>query len=247
MDTNYYQFFKEIVDHPINSISILINIVLIEALLSIDNATILTTLVKNINKKDININKKDIKKALNYGLFGAYFFRIISLIFAAVIINMWWLKLIGGLYLIYLGINHFLKTQKEENNFFKINFFSKIWVTILYVELIDFLFSIDNIFAGISYSNNPLLIFLGVFISLFLLRISTVKLLKLTEKYSSLEDSAFFIIILLGLKLIISLYEKIYQDDNFTLFLQSKSFQISFTLTNIIILIIPIFYLNFLK
>lgn len=235
MDTNYYQFFKEIVDNPINSISILINIVLIEALLSIDNATILTTLVKNINKKDR-------KKALNYGIFGAYFFRIISLIFAAVIINMWWLKLIGGLYLIYLGINHFLKTQKEENNLFKINFFSKILGTILYVELIDFLFSIDNIFAGISYSNNPLLIFLGVFISLFLLRISTVKLLKLTEKYSSLEDSAFFIIILLGLKLIISLYEKIYQDDNFTLFLQSKSFQISFTLTNIIILIIPIFY-----
>lgn len=235
MDTNYYQFFKEIVDNPINSISILINIVLIEALLSIDNATILTTLVKNINKKDR-------KKALNYGIFGAYFFRIISLIFAAVIINMWWLKLIGGLYLIYLGINHFLKTQKEENNFFKINFFSKMLGTILYVELIDFLFSIDNIFAGISYSNNPLLIFLGVFISLFLLRISTVKLLKLTEKYSSLEDSAFFIIILLGLKLIISLYEKIYQDDNFTLFLQSKSFQISFTLTNIIILIIPIFY-----
>ncbi|WP_110486376.1 DUF475 domain-containing protein [Candidatus Karelsulcia muelleri] len=239
MKTNYYQFFKEIVDHPLHSISILINIVLIEALLSIDNATILTTLVKNINKKDR-------KKALNYGIFGAYFFRIISLIFAAVIINMWWLKLIGGLYLIYLGINHFLKTQKEEKNFFKINFnfFSKIWVTILYVELIDFIFSIDNILAGISYSNNPLLIFLGVFISLFLLRISTVKLLKLTEKYSSLEDSAFFIIILLGLKLIISLYEKIYQDDNFTLFLQSKSFKISFTLTNIMILIIPILYLK---
>ncbi|WP_110476845.1 DUF475 domain-containing protein [Candidatus Karelsulcia muelleri] len=237
MKTNYSQFFKEIVDHPLHSISILINIVLIEALLSIDNATILTTLVKNINKKDR-------KKALNYGIFGAYFFRIISLIFAAVIINMWWLKLIGGLYLIYLGINHFLKTQKEEKNLFKINFFSKIWVTILYVELIDFLFSIDNILAGISYSNNPVLIFLGVFISLFLLRISTVKLLKLTEKYSSLEDSAFFIIILLGLKLIISLYEKIYQDDNFTLFLQSKSLKISFTLTNLMILIIPILYLK---
>ncbi|YCJ92718.1 MAG: DUF475 domain-containing protein [Candidatus Karelsulcia muelleri] len=237
MKTNYSQFFKEIVDHPLHSISILINIVLIEALLSIDNATILTTLVKNINKKDR-------KKALNYGIFGAYFFRIISLIFAAVIINMWWLKLIGGFYLIYLGINHFLKTQKEEKNLFKINFFSKIWVTILYVELIDFLFSIDNILAGISYSNNPVLIFLGVFISLFLLRISTVKLLKLTEKYSSLEDSAFFIIILLGLKLIISLYEKIYQDDNFTLFLQSKSLKISFTLTNLMILIIPILYLK---
>ncbi|XZQ54550.1 MAG: DUF475 domain-containing protein [Candidatus Karelsulcia muelleri] len=235
--TNYYQFFKEIVYHPLHSISILINIVLIEALLSIDNATILTTLVKNLNKKDR-------KKALNYGIFGAYLFRIISLIFAAVIINMWWLKLIGGLYLIYLGINHFLKTQKEENNLFKINFFSKIWGTILYVELIDFIFSIDNLFAGISYSNNPLLIFLGVFISLFLLRISTVKLLKLTEKYSSLEDSAFFLIILLGLKLIISLYEKIYQDDNFTLFLQSKSFKISFTLTNIMIFIIPILYLK---
>lgn len=237
----YNNFLKEIIDHPINSISIIFNLVLIDGLLSIDNAAILTTMVNKLNKEDR-------EKTLKYGIYGAYLFRFFFFMFASVIINMWYLKLIGGIYLIYLGYNHFISKKKPfflRRNIF--NFIPKMWRTIFYVEIIDILFSIDNIFAGISYSNNTLLMFLGLFISLFIIIFSTKKILNLTKKYSSLENSAFIILILLGFKLIFSIYEIDYPDNYLTTFLQSKIVKILFSLTNISIFIIPILYYKYIK
>ncbi|ABS30652.1 MAG: DUF475 domain-containing protein [Candidatus Sulcia muelleri] len=235
----YKNLLKEIVYNPIHSISIIFNLVLIEAILSIDNAAILTTMVSHLNKEDR-------KKALKYGIIGAYIFRIISLFFASVIMKMWLLKIIGGSYLIYLGINHFI-SKKRTFMFLNKNSFPKVWKTIIYIEIIDILFSIDNILGVLSYSNNTLLIFLGIFISLFLIRISTIKILRFKKIYSSLEESAFIIIILLGLKLIISIYEILYPDDYFTTFLQSQIFNISFSLISLSIFILPIIYLKLLN
>ncbi|BAO66421.1 TerC family protein [Candidatus Karelsulcia muelleri] len=239
----YYNFLKEIIYNPINSISIIFNLVLIDCLLSIDNAAILTTIVNKLNKEDR-------EKTLKYGIYGAYLFRFFFFMFASVIINMWYLKLIGGIYLIYLGYNHFIDKKKPfflRKNIFILNFIPKMWRTIFYVEIIDILFSIDNIFAGISYSNNTLLMFLGIFISLFIIRFSTKKILNLTKKYSSLENSAFIILILLGFKLIFSIYEIYYPDNYLTTFLQSKIVKILFSLTNISIFIIPILYYKYIK
>ncbi|RIU85701.1 TerC family protein [Candidatus Karelsulcia muelleri] len=235
----YKNMLKEIVYNPIHSISIVFNLVLIEAILSIDNAAILTTMVSHLNKEDR-------KKALKYGIIGAYIFRIISLFFASVIMKMWFLKIIGGSYLIYLGINHFI-SKKRTFLFLNKNLFPKVWKTIIYIEIIDILFSIDNILGVLSYSNNTLLIVLGIFISLFLIRISTIKILRFKKIYSSLEESAFIIIILLGLKLIISIYEILYPDDYFTIFLQSQIFNISFSLISLSIFILPIIYLKLLN
>ncbi|WP_259158853.1 DUF475 domain-containing protein [Candidatus Karelsulcia muelleri] len=234
----YKNFLKEILDNPLHSICKIFNLVLIEAILSIDNAAILTTMVSNLNKEDR-------KKALKYGIIGASIFRIISLFIASVIMKMWLLKIIGGSYLIYLGINHFLSKKRPLMvlNLKK----SKVWKTIIYIEIIDILFSIDNILGVLSYSNNTLLIVLGIFISIFLIRISTVKILRYQKIYSSLEESAFIIIILLGIKLIISIYEILYPDDYFTFFLQSKIFNISFSLISLSIFILPILYLKFVK
>ncbi|XXS36515.1 MAG: DUF475 domain-containing protein [Candidatus Karelsulcia muelleri] len=232
----YKNFLKEILDNPLHSICKIFNLVLIEAILSIDNAAILTTMVSNLNKEDR-------KKALKYGIIGASIFRIISLFIASVIMKMWLLKIIGGSYLIYLGINHFLSKKRPLMVLKK----TKVWKTIIYIEIIDILFSIDNILGVLSYSNNTLLIVLGIFISIFLIRISTVKILRYQKIYSSLEESAFIIIILLGIKLIISIYEILYPDDYFTFFLQSKIFNISFSLISLSIFILPILYLKFVK
>lgn len=233
----FINLLKEIVYNPIHSISRIFNLVLIEAILSIDNAAILTTMVSHLNKEDR-------KKALKYGIIGAYIFRIISLFFASVIMKMWLLKIIGGSYLIYLGINHFI-SKKRTFIFLNKNF--KVWKTIIYIEIIDILFSIDNILGVLSYSNNTLLIVLGIFISLYLIRISTIKILRFKKIYSSLEKSAFIIIILLGFKLIISIYDILYPDDYFTTFLQSKIFNISFSLISLSIFILPIIYLKLLN
>ncbi|MFU7501743.1 MAG: TerC family protein [Candidatus Karelsulcia muelleri] len=225
---SHINLLKEIVYNPIHSISIIFNLVLIEAILYIDNAAILTTMVSNLNKEDR-------KKALKYGIIGTYIFRIISLFFASVIMKMWLLiggsygSYLMGSYLIYLGINHLISKTFQ-------NLFPKVCQTMIYIEIVDILFSIDNILGVLSYYNNTFV--LGIFISLFLIRISTIKILRFI--YSSLEKSAFIIIILLGLKLIISIYDILYPDDYFTTFLQSKIFNISFSLISLSIFILPI-------
>ena len=84
-----------ITSHPTESFTAIMIIMLLEVLLSVDNAAVLATMVRDLPKDQQG-------RALKYGIVGAYFFRGICLIFAALIINIWWLKPFGGLYLVYL-------------------------------------------------------------------------------------------------------------------------------------------------
>jgi len=55
------------------------------------------------------------QKALKYGIIGAYVFRGIALFLAAWLIKFAWLKLLGGLYLIYLAVKHFTKGEEDHS------------------------------------------------------------------------------------------------------------------------------------
>ena len=88
----------------ITTLIIILNLILLEIVLSIDNAAVLSTMVNDLPKEDQ-------KKALTYGILGAYLFRGLALLFASFLINLGWLKLVGGLYLIYLAINSFRKSE----------------------------------------------------------------------------------------------------------------------------------------
>ncbi len=79
---------------------LIFNIIIIESLLSIDNAAVLATMVT-----DLPFNQRN--KALKYGILGAYVFRGLSLIFASYLIKLTWLKFVGGAYLLWLMINYF--------------------------------------------------------------------------------------------------------------------------------------------
>ena len=73
------------------SLLVIFNLVVIESLLSVDNAAVLATMV-------MDLPKSQRKKALRYGILGAYVFRGLCLLFAAMLIKVWWLKPLGGLY-----------------------------------------------------------------------------------------------------------------------------------------------------
>ena len=76
-------------------------LVLLEAVLSADNALVLAVLV-------LPLPRAQQKRALQYGIFGAFAFRIIATIFAAHLIGWAWVKLLGGAYLLYLPYKHFI-------------------------------------------------------------------------------------------------------------------------------------------
>lgn len=184
----------------ITTLIIILNLILLEIVLSIDNAAVLSTMVNELPKEQQ-------KKALTYGILGAYLFRGLALLFASFLINLGWLKLVGGLYLIYLAINSFRKSEDgKSHSQFKIPFLSKFWSTVVMIELIDIVFSIDNIFSAVAFTNNFLTICFGVFVGILAIRFATVKLISLLNSVPNLEKIAFGVIGLLGVKLSLSVF-----------------------------------------
>ena len=75
-------------------------LVILEGLLSADNALVLAVMI-------LGLRRPDQKKALKYGLVGAFAFRITATLLATYLLKIGWVKLLGGLYLLYLTYKHF--------------------------------------------------------------------------------------------------------------------------------------------
>ncbi len=204
------QFFHEIIQHPISSLLIVINIILIEAVLSIDNAAVLATMVMDLPKNQQS-------KALQYGIVGAYVFRTIAFLCASYLMKFWWLKFLGGIYLFLLFFNWYKqkakkKSEDENNNENKSNsnwiykqlnpFFGLFISTVIMVEFMDLAFSIDNIFALAAYSTNLILLFIGSCIGILFIRFATRGFIALIAENPKMEIGAYIIIFLLSIKLL---------------------------------------------
>lgn len=206
-----------ITSHPTESFTAIMIIMLLEVLLSVDNAAVLATMVRDLPKDQQG-------RALKYGIVGAYFFRGVCLIFAALILNIWWLKPFGGLYLVYLTYDYFKSKatpeneddtlNKSENWFYKstIGLFGQFWATIALVEVMDLAFSIDNVFAAVIINPNVILVVAGVFVSILAMRFVAQWFVKILDKYPFLESIAFVVIGILGIKLGLSLYTHYFQN-----------------------------------
>jgi len=79
------ELIQQIIDNPLPSLAIIGNLIIIESLLSVDNAAVLATIV-------MDLEPKSRKRALRYGILGAYVFRGTAMVFASFIIRIWWLK-----------------------------------------------------------------------------------------------------------------------------------------------------------
>ena len=179
---------------------IFLNIMILEIVLSIDNAAVLAAMVKELPKDQQ-------KKALTYGIAGAYVFRGLALLFASVLIKLVWLKVAGGLYLMYLAYNALsskVEQGGESKMSIKIPFLSALWSTIVAIEMMDLVFSIDNVFAAVAFTPNLWLICGGVFVGILAMRFATTKFVKVLEKNPILERVAYWVIGALGLKLVSS-------------------------------------------
>lgn len=190
-----------------SEILIIFNLFVLESLLSVDNAAVLAVMVKDLPKDQQ-------PRALKYGLIGAFAFRGLCLFVASWLVKILWLKILGGAYLLYLVYGHFTPKKdtiqegidKDKNRVYK--WFQKnigsFWSTVILVEIMDLAFSIDNVFAAVAMTDNFWLIIVGVCIGIVSMRFVATWFTKLLARVPSLERSAFIVIAILGLKLIIS-------------------------------------------
>ncbi|MFT3679800.1 MAG: TerC family protein [Ferruginibacter sp.] len=237
--------WQDILNHPGASLAIIGNLIIIESLLSVDNAAVLATMVMDLPHHQRG-------KALKYGIWGAYIFRGLAMVFAAVLIKIWWLKPVGGLYLLYLVYDWYKgkQTENKEDDFVdkKGNWLYKItvgslgnfWATVCLVELMDMAFSIDNVFAAVAFTPNIILVCAGVFIGIFAMRFIAQWFVRLMEKYSFLETSAFIVIAILGIKLLLSLYEHFFPEAATSRFLASHTADIGISVVTVAVFFIPI-------
>jgi YkoY family integral membrane protein len=176
-------------------------LVALEGLLSADNAMVLAVLV-------LGLPKAQQRKALRYGILGAFGFRTVAILAAAYLIQLGWVKLLGAGYLLYLVYRHFGGGESGDDRrkpppataAFGLSAF---WATVVKVELTDIVFAIDSILVAVAMSPKLWVILTGGVLGIIAMRLVIGQLLSLVERYPPLVDGAFIIIAWVGLKLLI--------------------------------------------
>jgi YkoY family integral membrane protein len=235
--------------HDIIVIAIL---VVLEGVLSIDNALVLGLLARRLPKPLQ-------AKALTYGLMGAFAFRLLAIGTASYLLHWRIAKLLGGLYLVYVAVKHFVweketsgdetlivddqgqpvlvdhagrvLTEKQLGPAGPLSPTSSrshtpiidyahargthskaFWMAVAVIELTDIAFAIDSIVAAIGVVGPPpegkrhpklWVVLAGGMLGVALMRFAAVIFIRLLEKFPRFETSAYLLVIVIGLKLVL--------------------------------------------
>lgn len=168
-------------------------IAFLEGILSLDNAVVLAVLVKPLPEKDR-------KKALTYGIWGAFIFRAVALTFITHIVAMPWLRFIGGAYLVFIATKQFYGVDSDKKPNATVH--GSFLMTVVMVELMDIVFSIDSILAAVGISQTYWIVLCGGIIGIVMMRFAARIFIKLLGKFPGLETSAYLLILIIGCKLL---------------------------------------------
>jgi tellurite resistance protein TerC len=194
----------------ISAIPIIISLIVIEGLLSVDNALAIAAMASHLPGKQKFL-------ALRWGIIGAYAFRGLCLFFAAWIINNPWLKIVGAAYLIHLMASFFAEKARAAKEAEEAEGEGEavpvaahkaakgFWATVLSIELMDLSLSVDNVVAAVAMSPKLWVVCTGVFIGILALRFVAGWCIKLIERFPILECTAFLLIGYVGFILVIEL------------------------------------------
>jgi YkoY family integral membrane protein len=211
-----WHMWGEVLSNPV-SWGLIGTLVIMEGLLSADNALVLAVMVKHLPEKMR-------KKALFYGLLGAYVFRFIAIGLGVFLIKLWWVKLFGAGYLAWLSIKFFMDYYKkkkavqeaEENgeeldkhavntDGILVRMFGVFWGTVFAVEIMDIAFSVDSVLAAFAISDQVWVLFLGGILGVLMMRGVAGVFLKLIDRVPELEVTAYVLILIISIKMLLTL------------------------------------------
>lgn len=195
---------------------VLLILVALEGLLAADNALVLAIMVKHLPEEQR-------KKALFYGLAGAFIFRFASLFVISFLVDIWQVQAIGAAYLLFIAINHIVRKlafkDKRETKPAKVKKGAGFWPTVLKVEVADIAFAVDSILAAVALAmtlpntNLPaiggmdggkfLVVLIGGLLGVIIMRFAANLFVKLLNSRPGLEIAAFFIVGWVGVKLVV--------------------------------------------
>lgn len=187
---HFYQF--ETVD-----IAVFLTLILLEGILSFDNAAVLAAMVRKLPVEQR-------RKALLYGLGGAYVFRTIAILSVAYIVQYPILKLIGGAYLLYLAVRHLGPASAHTRpSVWERLGASGFWAVVISVELADIVFALDQVLVAVAMTDKIPLIIVASLIAIVFLRLSATYIGRLMDWFPPLEKLAYVAVGFVGLKLVV--------------------------------------------
>jgi YjbE family integral membrane protein len=169
----FFSFFSEF-----SNIKAVLKIILIDILLGGDNAILIALACKDLSPKLR-------KKGIFWGTALAIILRIILVSFAMTLLNIAFLKLIGGLLLLWIGIKMFIPHDDHSN----VTSSDRFWSAIKTILVADLIMSIDNVVAmaaaaqSVSQEHQTALIIFGVLLSIPIVVWGSQIVLKALDKY----------------------------------------------------------------
>jgi tellurite resistance protein TerC len=213
-------------------ITIIVQLIFLECILSIDNATVMGAMVVHLPTDQTTpwparlrgslswadrLLGSQREAALKVGLFGAYAGRVLMLVLASILVKALWVQALGALYLLYLAINYFgdRYSQQRENKegISPLRRQRGFWWVVLALNLADMAFSIDNVVAAIALSRELWVVVVGVGIGIIAIRFAATIFTRLIDWEPELESGAYLILLFIGGKLLLELYFGIHIDD----------------------------------
>lgn len=193
---------------------VLLVLIGLEGLLAADNAVVMAVMVKHLPKAQQ-------KKALFYGLAGAFIFRFSALFMITFLVNIWQIQALGAAYLLFIAIKHIYDQRKGKEHTLEPESTkgSSFWMTVLKVELADIAFAIDSMLAAVALAvtlphlgdfdiggingGQFTIMLAGGLIGVIIMRFAAHKFVRLLEKFPQLETAAFVVVGWVGVKLLV--------------------------------------------
>jgi YkoY family integral membrane protein len=196
----------------------ILTLVFLEGLLSADNALVLAVMVRHLPREQQ-------KRALRFGIWGAFGFRLIAVLLSAVLLQFWLFKVVGGAYLLYLAGAQLFSKEEDVHANKTTRFGSGFWGTVASVELADIAFSIDSILAavamagglpkelggralfgfpmiGLTVTMELAIVYIGGILGIIAMRFVAGYFLVLLEKFAGLATGAYYLVGWIGVKLV---------------------------------------------
>jgi YjbE family integral membrane protein len=155
-------------------------IILIDILLGGDNAVVIALACRGLPPKQRRMG-------IIYGTAGAIVLRVILIAFALALLSIPYLKLVGGVLLVWIGVK-LLLPQDDHDEHGNIASSDKLWGAVKTVIIADLVMSVDNVLAiaGAAESAGqhqlPLVIF-GLLVSIPIIVAGSQIVLKLMDRF----------------------------------------------------------------
>jgi YkoY family integral membrane protein len=189
--------FENLINHlgvvTMADLPTIISVIVLSSLLSLDNSLVVAAIAGKLPRHQE-------QKAVVFGLSAGIIFRLLALFAVGFIIKYPIVKVVGGLYLLYIAVKHFMPSAEDDSVH---HAKEALMSAIIAITLADIAFSVDNVVATIAMSPKLMVVLIGTIVGGIAMIFTTKLVLVLLKRYKLLEACAYAIVGFIGVVILL--------------------------------------------